>query len=90
MSIGTLETRKLTPPEIASLWGVTVETVHSYIRSGELRAINAACPGRNQRPRYKIDVADLSDFERRRTVQPAPKKPRQSRRRVKARVDDRY
>ncbi len=75
MRTATIEKQKFTPPEIARLWGVSVEKVVAYIRSGELRAINAATPGRNQRPRYLIDVIDLEDFERRRTVGPAPKLP---------------
>ena len=63
MSTGTIQKTKMTPPEIARLWGVSVEKVVAFIRSGELRAINAATPGRNQRPRYLIDVDDLEDFE---------------------------
>ena len=60
------ERRKVTPTEVAALWGIGHAKVLSFIRSGELRAINAATPGRNQRPRYLIDVDDLADFERRR------------------------
>ncbi len=66
---------KLTPPEVAALWGISVEKVLNFIRSGELRALNGASPGRNQRPRYLIDIADLADFERRRAAGPAPKQP---------------
>jgi len=77
----TIEKRKLTPPEVAQLWGVTPDKIVAFIRAGELRAINAATPGRNQRPRYLIDRDDLEDFERRRTVGPAPKQaPRRPRR----------
>ena len=73
MRTTAVEKQKFTPPEIARLWGVSVEKVIAFIRSGELQAMNAATPGRNQRPRYLIDVADLEDFERRRTVGPSPK-----------------
>ena len=83
MGCATVCKTKLTPPEIARLWGISVEKVLNFIRSGELRAINAATPGRNRRPRYLIGVADLEDFERRRTVGPTPKLPR-----VKRRVSD--
>lgn len=84
-----LEKCKLTPPEVAHLWGVTVDKIYAFIRSGELRAINGATPGRNQRPRFLIDLDDLDDFERRREVQPAPRKA-PSHKLVKARPDDRY
>src|SRR5437660_5835359 len=33
---------KLTPPEVAKMWGITPEKVIAFIRSGELRAINVA------------------------------------------------
>jgi len=75
-----VEKQKLTPPEVARRWGVSLAKILSFIRSGELRAISAAAPGHNQRPRYLIDVRDLDDFERRRTVAPAPKLPPRQRR----------
>ena len=75
-----IERRKLTPPQVAKMWGVSAEKVMSFIRSGQLRAGNFASPGRNQRPRYLIDLADMADFERRRTVGPAPKQPPRRRR----------
>ena len=67
---------KLTPPEIAKMWGMSTEKVVAWIRSGELRAMNAATrPG--GRPRYLIDEADLAEFESRRSVQPVnPKRHR--------------
>jgi len=57
---------KLTPNDIAKAWGVARETVVSWIRSGELAAINVAAPGRQ--PRFRIDVEDLRTFELRRRV----------------------
>lgn len=63
-----IERRKLTPPEVAEMWGVSNDKILAFIRSGELRAINAATPGRSQRPRYLIDLDDLADFERRRSL----------------------
>ena len=89
MRTTTVEKQKFTPPEIARLWGVSVEKVVAFIRSGELRAMNAASPGRNQRPRYLIDVADLEDFERRRAAVPPPKKLPQKQRVIRC-PDDRY
>jgi hypothetical protein len=73
---------KITPPELAAAWGVSVEKILSFIHSGELRAINAASPGRNQRPRFLIGVTDVEDFERRRAASPAPKQPQRAKRQV--------
>ena len=75
---------KLRPPEIARRWGVSCDKILSFIRCGELRATNMVCPGRGQRPRYLVDVVDLEDFERRRTVCPPPKPVRQRRERLGA------
>ncbi len=60
---------KLSPPELAAQWGVDVHKILSWIKAGELRAINVATD-RNGRPRYAIDVADIAAFEAGRTVQP--------------------
>jgi len=58
---------KLTPPQLARLWGISPDKVLNWIRSGELRAINvAATPG--GRPRYLIDRTDVQAFETRRAV----------------------
>jgi excisionase family DNA binding protein len=71
--------RKLTPLEVAQLWGVSPCTIMTWIRNGELRAINVA-RRLGRRPRYRIDVSDLEAFERRRSVQPPPPVPRRRRR----------
>ena len=60
---------KLTPPQLAAMWGIDVAKVLHWIKSGELRAINVASD-RNGRPRYAIDMADIAVFEARRAVQP--------------------
>ena len=70
---------KLTPPELAKLWGIDVQKVLHWIKSGELRAVNLATR-RDGRPRYAIDVADIAIFEASRAVQPPA--PRMHRRRV--------
>ena len=63
---------KRSPPEVARDWGISPEKVIDWIRSGELRAMNAAArPG--GRPRYLIDVRDLEAFQLRRSVQPTPR-----------------
>ena len=60
---------KLTPPQLAAQWGIDVAKILTWIRSGELRAINVATD-RNGRARYAIDVADIAIFEASRAVQP--------------------
>lgn len=68
----TLPKSKMTPPEIASLWGVATTKILAWIRSGELRAIDASTK-RSKRPRYLIDVEDLKAFEEKRLVRQPPK-----------------
>ena len=84
----TIQKTKVTPPQLAAEWGISTTKILNFIKSGELKALNAASPGKNQRPRYLIDLADLADFERRRTTGPAPKIPQ--RRSVADKVGDYY
>lgn len=63
--------QKLTPPEVAELWGISPDKILAWIRSGELRAIDASTT-RGGRPRYLIDVGDLAAFERSRSTTPVP------------------
>jgi len=61
---------KFTPPELAQRWGIDRSKIIAWIRSGELRAIDAATrPG--GRPRYLIDQHDVFVFEAAREVIPA-------------------
>ena len=63
--------RKLTPPQYARELGTDTAKVLSWIKSGELPAMNAARhPG--GRPRDLIDRADIAIFEQRRSVTPPP------------------
>jgi hypothetical protein len=64
-----LERQKLTPPQLAKLWGCSVQKIIWFIRSGELRAITLAT-SRSGRPRYAIDLDDIAAFERARQVVP--------------------
>lgn len=66
--------KKITPPQLAKLWGISPCKVVKWIRAGELRASDASTE-RGGRPRYLIDVNDLCDFEARRSVSP-PSAPR--------------
>lgn len=77
--IATSRKTKISPPELAKQWGVDPAKVVTWIKSGELRAINIATD-RNGRPRYAIDVADVQVFEAGRSVQPPT--PRVRRRRA--------
>lgn len=60
-------TRKLTPPQIARMWGISPEKVLAWIRSGELRAFNISRHPHG-RPRYLVDIDDLAEFEANRAV----------------------
>lgn len=68
-----------TVPQIAERFGVKPEKIVAWIRTGELRAMNVAQRA-GGRPRYRINPADLADFENRRaiisTTKPAPRKRR--------------
>lgn len=71
--------QKITPPQLAREWGIDSDKVLAWIRSGELRAVNAATrPGGV--PRYLIDRDDVRAFEAARAVTaPAPSRPRRKR-----------
>lgn len=72
MAAQTGRRTKFTPPQVAEMWGVNPAKIIAWIRSGELRAIDASLsPG--LRPRYLIDLEDLREFERRRSVAPPTK-----------------
>ena len=58
----------LTPPQVARRLGVNPDKVLSWIRSGELPAVNVTTkPG--GRPKYRIAPADLDTFRTRRSPQ---------------------
>jgi excisionase family DNA binding protein len=71
--------QKLTPPEVARLFRVSVGKVMTWIRNGELRAVNIALRP-DGRPRYRIDRTDIAAFELRRQVVPPPPRTRYYRR----------
>ena len=66
---GTTSCRKMTPPQYARQLGVDTAKVLKWIRSGELRAFNAAT-NPSGKPRYLIDVADAAAFEAQRSPTP--------------------
>ena len=66
---------KLTPPRVAERLGVSVGKILTWIRSGELAAVNLALR-QSGRPRYAVDENDLAEFEQRRAVVPRTPMPR--------------
>ena len=75
-----VERTKISVPYLAKEWGVSTAKITSFIKSGELVAMNVAT-NRDQRPRYLIDRADIEAFERARQVVPDSGKPAPHRRR---------
>jgi excisionase family DNA binding protein len=61
----------LTPPELARRWGISPDKILRWIANGEIRATNVASSAQG-RPRWLIDVADLAEFELRRSAKPTP------------------
>jgi hypothetical protein len=65
------ESRYVTPPALATLWGVTPEKVIDLIRAGELDAVNLASRG-SSRPRFRISPEAIQRFEHCRSIAPRP------------------
>jgi|GEM_PF-1611561 len=61
----------LTPPRLAKQLGISCEKVLTWIRSGELRAVNVA-ERLSGRPRWRISPAALEEFFKRRESGPPP------------------
>jgi excisionase family DNA binding protein len=61
---------RLTPPQVAKRYGVSPDTVRSWIERGELRAVNIG--NGTVKPRYRIEPAALADFDKRRTADKTP------------------
>ncbi len=59
MSNVNLQEQFITPPKIARLLKTSVDQVHGWISSGELKAINLS---NGNRPRWKIRPSDLETF----------------------------
>ena len=71
--------RRFTPREISESYSVTVDVVLSWIKSGDLRAVNVSRTS-GGKPRWRIDPADLERFELARSNTPLPKPQRRRRR----------
>ena len=71
-----MSTRYLTPPQVAEQLGVNASKILTWIRSGELTAINVAA-SLIGRPRWRISQADLAVFaQRRQAITPPKSRPR--------------
>jgi len=77
-----VQRKKLSPPQVAKVWGVSAAKVVGFIKSGELRATNLATD-LNGRPRYVVDLDDIARFEEARQVVPQSESAPQSRLRRK-------
>lgn len=71
----------LTPPELARRWRVKSEKILRFIRAGELRAFDVSTKPGVGRPRFRIPLDAITEFESRRTHKPATKPARRKRRR---------
>lgn len=59
-----------TPPKLAERLGVSPEKVLTWIKNGELRAVDVS-ESRGGRPRWRIAESDIELFLTRRSVSPA-------------------
>jgi hypothetical protein len=65
----------LAPAELAKRWSVKPHHIGALIRNGSLRAFDVSLkPG--GKPRWKINLSDVLDFELRRSVKPVVKSTR--------------
>ena len=71
--------RWVTPPTIAKRLCVTCDKVLTWIRSGQLRAVNLSDKGR---PRWKISPEDLAAFLESKSNRATADPPKRSRRTV--------
>ena len=60
--------KTISPAEIAERYHVGLNKVLEWIRTGELVAINVARSADTQRPRWRVPIEALADFERRRSA----------------------
>jgi excisionase family DNA binding protein len=68
------EIQFLSPVQVAKLLGVDHSKILTWIRRGELRAVDLST-AQLHRPRYKIASTDLDRFLESRATKPPPSKP---------------
>jgi hypothetical protein len=62
--------RYVTPSDIAADLGCNLHKVLTWIKAGELRAVNIAVRADSRKPRWRIAALDLEAFLLRRTATP--------------------
>lgn len=62
------------PRDLALRWGVCVDKVLNFIRSGELRAFNVAAK-KSKRPQYRIPLESVRHFEEQTRAAAPPEPP---------------
>jgi len=72
--------RYRSPPEYAKQIGVKADKVVAWIKSAQLRAIDVSSNPGIGRPRYRIPLDAIIEFEQKRTPKP-PTKPQRRRKR---------
>jgi excisionase family DNA binding protein len=73
-------TQFLTISEVAERYSVDPHSVLDWVRSGELRAVNVGrSPGR-KKPRWRIPLAAVEQFELIRSFSPTPPRTRRRKR----------
>jgi transposase len=61
-----------TVAEVAARYRVRIATVATWIRAGELKAVNVSRSARSKKPRFRISNEALAAFEAARTPTAAP------------------
>jgi electron transfer flavoprotein alpha/beta subunit len=69
-----------TTAEVAERWGIPVGKVRYFIATHQLEAVNFSRSNDGERPRYRIPITAVIDFEEGRRVE-KPKPPTTTRRR---------
>ncbi len=77
----------LTPKEIAERFGCNLNKVLFWIKSGQLTAVDIALT-QSKKPRWRISVDALADFERVRSTRPPAPPPAPRRRRADASITE--
>jgi excisionase family DNA binding protein len=73
--------RTYTVAELAEHLRVNEHAILAWIRSGEIRAMNVGRSPGGKKPRWRVTLSALEDFELRRTPTPTPPKAKARRRR---------
>ena len=78
---GMIDARKIyyTPPQLATRLGVKPETIIRFIRRGELRAFDVSGRPGIGRPRFRIAVDAVIEFENKRSPATAARPARRRR-----------